>query len=143
MKFGLVFMMVVEVISQKSPKIRLRNFFITFLNYQKKLSKKKKLFQLCKITMRYILPIIKFPSYSIENVFYYFYLKGETAKMMLKMAFRRLTVYFEDQIFKNLETKMVFHFLRSKVESNPNKCTNLHVLNMKQFDGIPFKALIF
>ena len=79
--------------------------------------------------MRYILPIIKFPSYSIQNVFLLFL--PQTGDLMLKMAFRRVTVYFEDQIFKNLETKMVFHFLRSKVESNPNKCTNLHVLNMK------------
>ena len=72
--------------------------------------------------------------YQIPQLFYskcFLLFLPQRGDLMLKMAFRRVTVYFEDQIFKNLETKMVFHFLRSKVESNPNKCTNLHVLNMK------------
>ena len=129
MKFGLVFMMVVEVISQKSPKIRLRKFFYHVFKLSTKIVKKKNYFSYAK--SRWGIYCLLSNSPVILYVFYYFYLKGETAKMMLKMAFRRLTVYFEDQIFKNLETKMVFHFLRSKVESNPNKCTNLHVLNMK------------
>lgn len=43
MKFGLVFMMVVEVISQKSPKIRLRKFFYHVFKLSKKIVKKKKI----------------------------------------------------------------------------------------------------